>query len=51
MAGTTHCLGCIHGTGDWQAVYSYLILQDLEVVGLCKASDISLQLQIVLVEE
>jgi hypothetical protein len=49
-AGTTHCLGCILGTGDWQAVDSCPFLQDREVVGLCIASDISPQLRIVLVE-
>jgi hypothetical protein len=49
-AGTTHCLGYIPGTGDWQAVYSCPFLQDGEVVGLCKASDIGPQLKIVLVE-
>ena len=49
--GTTHCLECIPGTGDWQAVYSYSFLQDGEVVGLCIASHISPQFQIVLVEE
>jgi hypothetical protein len=41
----------ITSTGDWQAVYSHPFLQDLEVVGLCRASDISPQLKIVLVEE
>jgi hypothetical protein len=50
-AGTTHCLGCIPGTSDWQVVYSCPFLQDLEVVGLCRASYISRQLKIILVEE
>jgi hypothetical protein len=50
-AGTTHYLGCIPGTGDWQAVDSRSFLQDGEVVGLCIASDIGPQLKIVLVEE
>jgi hypothetical protein len=49
-AGTTHCLGCIPGTGDWQAVDSRPFLQDEKVVGLCIASDIGPQLKIVLVE-
>jgi hypothetical protein len=49
--GTTHCLGCIPGTGDWQAVDSRPFLEDGEVVGLCIASDIGPQLKIVLVEE
>jgi hypothetical protein len=47
--GTTHCLGCIPGTGDWQAVDSSPFLG--EVVGLFIASDIGPQLKIVLVEE
>jgi hypothetical protein len=50
-AGTTHCLGCIPGTGDWQAVDSSSFLADEEVVDLCVASDIGPQLKIVLVEE
>jgi hypothetical protein len=50
-AGTTHSLGCISGTRKWQTVYSCPFLQDLEVVGICKASDIGLELKIVLVEE
>jgi hypothetical protein len=50
-AGTTHSLGCIPGTCEWQTVYSCPFLQDLEVVGICKASDIGLELKIVLVEE
>jgi hypothetical protein len=49
--GTTHCLGCIPGTGDWQAVDSNPFLEDGEVVGLCIASNIGPQLKIVLVEE
>jgi hypothetical protein len=50
-ARTTHCLGCIPGIGDWQAVYSHPFLQDGEVVGLCRAFDINPQFKIVLVEE
>jgi hypothetical protein len=50
-AGTTHCLGCILGTGDWQAFYSHPFFQDGEVVGLCRTSDIGPQLKIVLMEE
>jgi hypothetical protein len=50
-AGTTHYLGCIPGIGDWQVVYSRPFLQDGEVIGLCKASDIGPQLKIVIVEE
>jgi hypothetical protein len=50
-AGTTHCLGCIRGTGDWQAFYSHPFFQDGEVVGLCRTSDIGPQLKIVLMEE
>jgi hypothetical protein len=42
--GTTHCLGCILRIGDWQAVNSCPFLQDGEVVGLCIAFDIGLQL-------
>jgi hypothetical protein len=49
--GTTHCLGCIFSTGDWQAVDSRPFLQDGEVVGLGIACDISPQLKIILVEE
>ena len=48
---TTHNLGCIPGTGEWRKIYSCPILQDGEVVGLCKASDIGPQLKNVLVEE
>jgi hypothetical protein len=50
-ARTTHSLGCIPGTSEWQPVYSRPFLQDLEVVGICKASDIGPELKIVLVEE
>jgi hypothetical protein len=50
-ARITHALGCISGTGDWQAVYSCPFFQDGEVVGLGVASDISPQLKIVLMEE
>jgi hypothetical protein len=49
--GTTHSLGCILGTREWQTVYSCPFLQDLEVVGIYKASDISPELKIVLMEE
>jgi hypothetical protein len=49
--GTTHSLGCIPGTGEWSPVYSLPFLQDLEVVGICKAFDIGLEFKIVLVEE
>jgi hypothetical protein len=49
--GTTHYLGCIPRTGDWQAVDSSPFLEDGEVGGLCIASDIGPQLKIVLVEE
>ena len=48
--GTTHCLRCIPGTGDWQAVYSHPFLQDGEVVGFCKTPNINPQLKIVFVE-
>jgi hypothetical protein len=50
-ARTTHCLGCIPGTGDWQAIDSSAFLEDGEVVGLCIASDIGPQLKIVLVKQ
>jgi hypothetical protein len=49
--GTTHCLGCIPRTSDWQAVDSSPLLEDGEVVGFCIAFDIGPQLKIVLVEE
>ena len=39
-AGTTHKLGCIPSTSEWQPVYSHPFFQDLEVVGICKASNI-----------
>jgi hypothetical protein len=50
-AGTTYSLGCIPGTREWQTVYSRPFLQDLEVVGICIASDIGPELKIVLMEE
>jgi hypothetical protein len=47
----THYLGCILGSGDWQAVYSHPSLQDQEVVGLGAAFGIIPQPKIVLMEE
>ena len=44
-------LGCIPSIGDWQAIYSHPFLQDFEIIGLYRASDIILQLKIILVEK